>query len=595
MNPNPRPWTDRLGRAFALDLRSLAALRFALGLLLLIDTLSRLTEVGAFYSDAGVLPRALQGGVVSAWRWSLHLANGEPWFQSLLLLVQAGAALAMAFGWRTRPATLLAWVLSASLLNRNPLVLGAGDTLIAALLFWCLFLPTAARWSIDAALSPQTVPADHRYASWASAALLVQVLSAFFFQALLQPSSLYSVDSETLAAGRWLRDHADADQAVASWALCVQLIAPLILLLRAGTTRIARFRIVVRAVLLLQLLLVALLTMFTLSTGVLPWAQIVGLIALVGATFWHNRAMRTQRRHPTGELRIYYDRSCGFCLKTCRLLTQMLVLPGARVLPAQDNRRADSLLRANESWVVIDHDDTAYLKGAAMLLLIRRSPLFGWAGALSVKLGLSGVADSAYKTVARHRSTFSRWSDRLLPERAASFAPSVSWQRIAGLLATLVLAWNVAGLRGPGSPFQQLLAPPLELLRLDQHWDRYAPSPVPLDSWWVADGHLADGREVDALRRISDTMRFDEPAIEHDDGVRWRAFRRQMAKDDAAAPRARWSEYLCERWNADRAAESADRLVEFKLIDVVDLQAGAGRRLEQRVLGRQDCAAPLAR
>jgi predicted DCC family thiol-disulfide oxidoreductase YuxK len=594
MNPSPRFWTDSLGRAFALDLRSLAALRFALGLLLLIDTLSRFSEVGAFYSDAGVVPRALQAGVASPWRWSLHLANGEAWFQSLLLLVQAGAALMLAFGWRTRVVTMVAWLLTASLLNRNPLVIGAGDTLICLLLFWCLFLPMAARWSIDAALSPQAPPADHRHASWASAALLLQVLSVFFFQALLQPTaaSLYAADTDTLAAGRWLREHLAANEAITIWALTAQLIAPLVLLLRAGTTRIARLRIVVRAVLLLQLLLVALLTMFTLRTGVLAWAQIVGLSALVGATFWENRAMRLRRLHSGGELRIYYDRGCGFCLKTCHLLTQMLVLPNAKVLPAQDHRRADSLLRANDSWVVIDHDDTAHLKGAAMLLLIKRSPLFSWIGRLALRLGFIGrAADAAYDGVARHRPVFARFTEKLLPERALCFVPSPGMQRMAGVLATLVLVWNVAGLRTPDGRFERLLAPPLQLLRLDQHWDRYAPSPLPVDGWWVAAGHVGDGREVDALRGAYAELRFDEPATARDDGVRWRAFRRQMAQPDAAATRARWAEYLCERWNDGRAAESADRLVEIKLIDVLDLQAGTGRRLEQRVLGRQDCAA----
>ncbi|MDB5969413.1 MAG: hypothetical protein JWQ90_1863 [Hydrocarboniphaga sp.] len=597
MNPSPRFWTERLGRAFALDLRSLAALRFVLGLLLLVDTLSRLTEVSAFYSDTGILPRALQGDVVSGWRWSLHLANGQAWFQSLLLLAQAGAALALAFGWRTRIANLLAWLLSASLLNRNPLVLGAGDTLICVLLFWCLFLPTAARWSIDAALSPKAPPTDHRHASWASAALLLQVLSVFFFQALLQPAAadLYAADTDTLAAGRWLREHADANQALATWAVCAQLIAPLILLLRAGTTRAARYRMIVRAVLLLQLLLVALLTMFTLSTGMLAWAQIAGLIALVGATFWENRARHIRRQQPGTELRLYYDRSCGFCLKTCRLLTQLLALPNARVLPAQDNRRADSLLRANDSWVVIDHDDTAHLKGAAMLLLIRRSPLFAWVGVLALPLGLSGAADLVYEAIARNRAVLSRLGDKLLPEPALPFVPSIGMQRLAGLLATLVLVWNLAGLRTPDGPFERLLAPPLELLRLDQRWDAYSPSPVPADSWWVAAGHTGDGREVDALRSAGDALRFDEPGAARDDGVRWRAFRRQMAQPQLAATRARWSEYLCQRWNADRSADSADRLVDFKLISVLDLQSGTGRRLEQRVLGRQDCTAPGAR
>jgi len=597
MSPSPRFWTDRLGRAFALDLRSLAALRFALGLLLLWDTLSRLGGLGAFYTDAGVLPRALLVQTVSGWRWSLHLANGEAWFQLMLLLAQAGAALALAFGWRTRSMTLLAWLLSVSLMNRNPLVLGAGDTLLCALLFWSLFLPTAARWSIDAALSPQAPPADHRHASWASAALLLQLLSVFVFQALMQADAgrLYAADAGTLAAGRWLREHIGVNQAVATWTLCVQLIAPLLLLLQGGDTRAAQLRIVIRAILLLQLLLVAVLTMLTLSTGLLPWVQVAGLLALVGSAFWERRAQSIRRRQSgSGELRIYYDRDCRFCLKTCRLLVQMLVLPQARLLPAQDNRRADSLLRANDSWVVIDHDDTAHLKGAALLLLIRRSPLLAWAGAVALRLRLNGIADRAYESVARHRPAWARATARLLPERAVGFVPSVGVQRLAGLLATLVLTWNLASLRPEQGPFERLLAPPLELLRLDQHWNGYAPSPVPTDSWWVAAGHVADGREVDALREAV-ALRLDTPLAADDEGARWRAWRRQMAQPGSAQLRASWGEYLCRSWNASRSADSADRLVEFKLINVIGLQSGHGQQLEQRVLGRQDCAADAAR
>ncbi|MFX8976526.1 hypothetical protein ABTN19_19210, partial [Acinetobacter baumannii] len=82
------------------------------------------------------------------------------------------------------------FVLYAALLNRNPLVTLPGDTLLCALLFWCLFLPMGARWSVDAALArPEAPPpADPRHSGWPAAALLLQVLSVPFFSALLQPS-----------------------------------------------------------------------------------------------------------------------------------------------------------------------------------------------------------------------------------------------------------------------------------------------------------------------------------------------------------------------------------------------------------------------
>ncbi|MGQ3055957.1 MAG: HTTM domain-containing protein, partial [Nevskia sp.] len=80
-------------------------------------------------------------------------------------------------------ALVVAFVLNASLLNRNPMVLLGGDILLTCLLFWAIFLPVAARYSLDAALSRTPPPVDNRHRSWASAGVLLQVMSVYFFSA----------------------------------------------------------------------------------------------------------------------------------------------------------------------------------------------------------------------------------------------------------------------------------------------------------------------------------------------------------------------------------------------------------------------------
>ncbi len=90
-------------------------------------------------------------------------ANGQTWFAVSLLLLEALAALALALGWRTRLATLFCFVLEASLLNRNRMVLIGGDILLVCLLFWALFLPLGARWSVDATLSTAPPPAENQH------------------------------------------------------------------------------------------------------------------------------------------------------------------------------------------------------------------------------------------------------------------------------------------------------------------------------------------------------------------------------------------------------------------------------------------------
>jgi hypothetical protein len=88
-----------LRRRFAVDRRSLAAFRIALGLVLLVDIARRARDSTAFYTDAGVLPRELLGTVAPGYEAvSLHALSGGLWLQSLLFALAAAAALALLVG-----------------------------------------------------------------------------------------------------------------------------------------------------------------------------------------------------------------------------------------------------------------------------------------------------------------------------------------------------------------------------------------------------------------------------------------------------------------------------------------------------------------
>ena len=113
------------------------------------------------------------------------MASGASWWPAAIIVVTALAALAFTLGWRTRLANLVLFVAVGSMQSRQPLILIGGDILIMALLFWCLLLPAGARWSADAALS-STPPRRHRYRSLAAFGLLVQVVSVYFFSAVLK-------------------------------------------------------------------------------------------------------------------------------------------------------------------------------------------------------------------------------------------------------------------------------------------------------------------------------------------------------------------------------------------------------------------------
>lgn len=170
-------------KLFAIDLRSLAALRIGIASLILTDLFYRAIDLEAHYTDAGVLPDAalvlLLREPLSS--WSLHSLCGGVGCQIALFALAALAALALLVGYRTRAAALVCWLLLLSVQHRNPLILTAGDFVLRLLLFWSLFLPLAAHWSLDRRAGRGLPESSASALSPASAGLLVQIALVYLF------------------------------------------------------------------------------------------------------------------------------------------------------------------------------------------------------------------------------------------------------------------------------------------------------------------------------------------------------------------------------------------------------------------------------
>ncbi|WP_254425860.1 HTTM domain-containing protein [Haloprofundus sp. MHR1] len=182
---------------FGIDTRALAAFRISLGLLLVADLALRARYLEAFYTDAGVLPRALLYDLYPTLsQLSVHTLSGSLWVQALLFLFAGLCGLALLLGYHTRTALLLSFLLLVSLHARNPGVLNGGDSVLRRLLFWGLFLPLGERWSVDALRRVET-PRE-RAATLASAALLVQVVLVYAVNAVFKLRGDLWLDGEAV-------------------------------------------------------------------------------------------------------------------------------------------------------------------------------------------------------------------------------------------------------------------------------------------------------------------------------------------------------------------------------------------------------------
>lgn len=136
-----------------IDARPFGLFRIAFGLLLLKKALYTLPLAEAFYSDAGIVPRAALP--LFSWDYaSLLTLSGESWLAVLCCLVWALAALALALGWRTRLMSAICFVLLVSFFNRSPFINNGADVALCAFAFWGLFVPLGRCYSLDARRAP---------------------------------------------------------------------------------------------------------------------------------------------------------------------------------------------------------------------------------------------------------------------------------------------------------------------------------------------------------------------------------------------------------------------------------------------------------
>ena len=226
-----------LRNLFAVDLRSLALLRIGLGVSVLADVITRAFDLVGLYTDRGVLPRDLllamdgRGVYLSAHYW----ASAHPVSQGALFAFTAGCAIALLVGWRTRWFTLLCWYLVASVQVRQPLSYIGGDSILRLLLFWGLFLPLSARFSVDAAQG-RVRPRPDSFISGGTVALLLQVCVIYWGTGIRKTGDLwwngqaifYALHAEEWVTplGVWLREYRSLIEPMTYGVLGFELLGP---------------------------------------------------------------------------------------------------------------------------------------------------------------------------------------------------------------------------------------------------------------------------------------------------------------------------------------------------------------------------------
>lgn len=538
---------------FGIDLRSLALFRVCLGLVLIADLINRATNLTAHYTDGGILRRADAIAFLSDWRLSIHLWNGTALFEAVLFVIAGLFALALLAGYKTRLVTIVSWFLLLSLQNRNPIILQGGDNLLLLLLFWGMFLPLGARFSVDSSVNRLDRHIPNEYFSLTTMALLIQCMSVYFFSAFLKSGVTWMPDAtatyfalhlDSLATplAHWFRQFGGLLKVLTYFVWYLELLGPIFMFSPI-------FHVPVRLALMFLFIAMHIGFHVTLEIGLFPFISITTILAFTPTAVWDSIGKRLKTAKRSG-VRLYYDQSCTFCKKTCLLLRTFLLLPETPILPAQSVQAIHAVMEEHNSWVVVDHDEIRYVRWQAIALVFRRSALFWPLGRLFSLNSLRGPGDRIYEFVAQNRGFFGKLTTKLLPYRSSDFKQGAAATACVGVAMALVFSINVTSLPQTSLSLPKALTPVRNALRFDQIWNMFAPNPARRDGWLVIRGELVDGTVVDVYNQVPGEPSFTKPdyVSKWFTDYRWRKYFSRFSSSKSRQL-LNYGRYLCYSWN----------------------------------------------
>jgi len=557
-------WISRMKTVFSIDLRSLALMRILLALLLLADLILRIPTMQMFYTDAGVLPRTKWLAVNNQWYLSLHAASGALWWQVVLFALAAVFAIGLLIGYRTRLMNILSWILLASLLNRNEMVLQGGDILLVLMAFWGMFLPLGAKWSIDAALQPENRlnPNQLRfnpekaqlYFSVATIAVIFQVLFLYFFTALLKTgdpwrfpfeAAHYTLEIQHFVTpiGNWFKELSFMLPVGAAYVIFVEFIGPILVLLpfKWPITRII-------GLLMLASLHVAFLLL--LHIGLFPLIDFMSLTVLIPSIVWIFLAKRKQKTK-SAQVTMYYDEDCGFCLKMCLILREFLLPETVKILPAQHYDDIYPIMERENSWVITDGNGNTYTHWHAIAFLLSQKWLFKPIAWLMKLPPFMWLGNKIYNSVANNRGAMGVVTARALPFRPLKLKTNLFGQVLAGLCLFGITVFNISTLPGMDKLRVKPIDMPIRVLRIDQKWSMFAPKPLAISLYPQVEGKLRNGTSVN-LYGLTET---DPDWVAPDqmyplyESYRTRKYFDRLRSFKSNAPRSGFGHYQCTKWN----------------------------------------------
>ena len=587
-------WCRKLTELFGIDLRSLALLRIAMAIMVIADLYWRASggDLRVFYTDWGLLPRyALLKNFSQTWYMSFHLASGTALVQWILFGVHFIFALMLLAGYRTRLANFFTWLLLISIHTRNPLVFAGDDGLLRMMLFWSLFLPLGARYSVDSTLYLSSKKLPNQYFSWGTFALLAQVVLMWVFSSLIKSGSewrngtaiyyVLNIESFTTPLAPYLLKFPAFLKTMTYSTVLIEKYAWLLFFIPVFNGLIRTAAVVFFACFILSFRV-------GIEVGLFTWVCLTGLIPFLPPWFWgHLLAGFHHREKPA--LKIYYDDRSGFIKNSVRLMHTFLLRTKTEIIASQANPELEAERRTHQSCLVVERNGQRYYAVLALWAILRDSPLLWWLAPvlrwLPIERTMNQLCAVVYQQVTQSTSL-----SREIPVRPYSLGPRWWTHTLPLILIVYVFFWNAGTVQGAKYSLPVAWRWLGIWLQLDQKWNMFAPIVYKADGWYVMPGRLRDGSRVDVFRKTKGVT-WEKPKLisRMYRSQRWRKYMSTLHLATRQNWRVYFAQYLCREWNGTHEGLQQLEIFDIYYMRELTQPPGEAPELKKFHLWKHDC------
>jgi hypothetical protein len=461
----------------------------------------------------------------------------------------------MLVGYRTRLMCILVWVLVMSIQWRNYLVGYSADELLRLLLFWSMFLPLGACWSVDRLRGAVPEPPSTRVLSMATAGLFLQIAFVYWFTALLKSGAEWRVDGTALyyalsakqlgtPIGAYLLQFPDLLKVLTFGTLAIEIVAPLLLFSPFFTVpaRIAGIIGVVGLHIGISM---------TLAVGFFPWIGAACMVCFLPSWFWDTLVPEMR-----SDLRRLFSRGQPVRQAVAGIGAMSWSAPWMRLVPAGGVGR---------------------FSVAALPLRASGAPV----PARAIRPGTVEAVPASHQVGLR-----------------ASRRASLVVNLFATVCLIFVLAWNLSTVSAVAVP--GVVRPFGFVLGLPQYWGMFAPYPVKSTMWFIVPGTLQDGRQVDLLPSVVEDnprllveVNWGEPSdvrATFNGEERWRKVFESLANTGDSDVLLSLGQYTCRNWNGTNAG-TPSQLMTFDIVELWEPTLEDNQRgpVQQHVLWNHVC------